>query len=137
MRRRALALLLLAGPGPALAQQAIPLPSSMAELVGGGWRLFYPGGERSAFDAAALPALVEIGRRLAANGTGRVTLVSRVSGGDDPSTARRLTLDRAIAVKAALERGGLPGTRVDIRPLGRDGSGVDAVDILPPGAPRP
>jgi outer membrane protein OmpA-like peptidoglycan-associated protein len=54
----------------------------------------------------------------------------------DASAARRLSLARALAVKQALAEGGLPPTRIDLRPLGRTEEAVDAVDVLPPGAER-
>jgi hypothetical protein len=43
---------------------------------------------------------------------------------------------RALAVKAALAEGGLPPTRIDLRPQGRTEEAADAVDVLPPEAPR-
>ena len=54
----------------------------------------------------------------------------------DVSAARRLSLGRALAVKAALASGGLAPTRIDLRPLGRTPEAVDAADILPPAARR-
>jgi hypothetical protein len=39
-------------------------------------------------------------------------------------------------VKEALVAGGLPATRIDIRPLGRTGDAMDAVDVQPPGLRR-
>jgi hypothetical protein len=40
-------------------------------------------------------------------------------------------------VREALVLGGLPETRVDVRPLGRTEARRDVVDILPPGVARP
>jgi hypothetical protein len=81
-----------------------------------------------------------LGRALAEavpEGRGRVTLIAEVAApADDPSLARRESLARAIAVRGALEQGGLPATRTDIRPLGRTAAARDVVDILPPGAAR-
>ena len=51
--------------------------------------------------------------------------------------ARRASLARAQAVKAALVAGGLPATRVDLRPLGRLAEAADRVDVLPPGVASP
>ena len=68
---------------------------------------------------------------------GRVTVEAQASGPEaDVSAARRLTLGRALAVKAALADGGLAPTRIDLRPLGRTPEAVDAADILPPPARR-
>ncbi len=112
------------------------LPPSITPLPRGGWRLtLSPAAE--APDEAARPALAEIGRRLAMETEGRVALVSQVSRGEDASAARRRSLDRAVAAKAALVAGGLAETRVDVFPMGRLPGGLDALDILPPGAARP
>jgi hypothetical protein len=130
-----------APPAPAVLGAASPatvaaLPLALAlpgleSLPQGGWRVA----------GTALPAaLATLGRALAEavpEGRGRVTLVAEVAAPpDDPSTARRESLARAVAVRGALERGGLPLTRMDIRPLGRTAAARDVVDILPPGAPR-
>jgi outer membrane protein OmpA-like peptidoglycan-associated protein len=55
---------------------------------------------------------------------------------DDVSSARRLSLARAIAVREALVAGGLAATQVDVRALGRTEAALDIADILPPGTPR-
>ncbi|HYF06693.1 MAG TPA: hypothetical protein VD970_03665 [Acetobacteraceae bacterium] len=107
-----------------------------AELQGGGalrLRITGPGP-----DAAQARAIEEIGRRLAAGPAGRVTVEVQVSEHPrDVSLARRLSLARAQAVKAALVAGGLEATRIDLRPLGRLDPPADLVDILPPGARSP
>jgi len=120
-------------PAPAPAPRPLALPPSMQQLPGGGWRLAFPPG----LDDATRRTLAEIGRRLAADTTGRVSLLSQVREGEDVSTARRLSLERAIEAKAALVAGGMPETRVDVFPLGRTALEVDALDILPPGVARP
>jgi hypothetical protein len=114
----------------------LALTPSLSELAGGGWRLRFPP-RVIAPDAAARTTLAEIGRRLAAGSTGRVTLIAQASTGEDVSTSRRIALDRGVAVRAALVAGGLPETRVDVLPRGRTPTGLDTVDILPPGAARP
>ncbi|HVZ10622.1 OmpA family protein [Rhodopila sp.] len=50
---------------------------------------------------------------------------------DDPSTARRLSLARAMAVRSALIGGGVPSARIYVRALGNEaGKGpVDRVDV--------
>ncbi|MBY0338893.1 MAG: hypothetical protein K2X11_19920, partial [Acetobacteraceae bacterium] len=123
-------------PPPRPVLPPIPLPPAMGELVGGGWRLDFAA-NRLAIEQQSGQTLRAIGQRLAETTTGRILLLAQASGPQDASTARRLSLDRAIAVKEALQAGGLPGTRVDIRALGQLPAGLDAVDILPPGAPRP
>ncbi len=92
----------------------------------------------TALDAAQVAALGALGRSLAALPAGRITVEAQVSGpANDVSMARRASLARAQAVKAALVAGGLPATRVDLRPLGRVGAGADRVDVLPPGVASP
>jgi hypothetical protein len=125
--------LLGATPGPASPAApplALELPG-LERLPQGGWRVA---------GTALPPSLAALGQALAEavpEGRGRVTLVAEVATPpDDPSTARRESLARAVAVRGALERGGLPATRMDIRPLGRTAAARDVVDILPPGAPR-
>ncbi|MBW6399918.1 hypothetical protein KPL78_18810 [Roseomonas sp. HJA6] len=93
-------------------------------------------GER--LDPAVESVLRALGARFAALPAGRITVEAQVSGpADDVSLARRASLARAQAVKAALVAGGLDATRVDLRPLGRLPAGVDAVDVVPPGVASP
>lgn len=129
----------LAPDGAALARQPTPpgppLPAGMAALPGGGVRVAMPSG---VLDPAQARALESLGRALAALPAGRISVEAQVSGpANDVSTARRASLARAQAVKAALVAGGLEPTRVDLRPLGRVGPGADRVDVLPPGVASP
>jgi hypothetical protein len=127
----------LAVPAPATppavpADPPLLLPPGMAARPEGGWRLRFAA-EAEEVPPAAIAALAELGRRLAARPTGRITLLAQASGPTtDASLARRLTLARGLAVKQALAGGGLPATRIDIRPLGRIEEATDAVDIQPP-----
>jgi hypothetical protein len=141
LTRRALLLLpALAGPGFA---QTAPAPLPQPELAagfqplpGGGWRLSFSREEERASPEQRL-TLMEIGNILAAGTTGRITLWAEVANGEDVSEVRRLALRRALAVRDALVLGGLPETRVDLRPLGRTEARRDVVDILPPNVTRP
>jgi outer membrane protein OmpA-like peptidoglycan-associated protein len=56
---------------------------------------------------------------------------------DDPSTARRVSLSRAMAVRSALVASGVPSARIFVRALGEQfGDGPpDRVDIAVNGAP--
>jgi len=93
-------------------------------------------GER--LDPAVEGVLRALGARFAALPVGRITVEAQVSGpANDVSMARRASLARAQAVKAALVAGGLDATRVDLRPLGRLPAGVDVVDVVPPGVASP
>ena len=117
-----------APPGP-------PLPAGLEPIGEGGVRLALAS-DRIAPEMAA--ALADLGRRLATLPAGRITVEAQVSGpADDASMARRASLARAQAVKAALVAGGLDATRIDLRPLGRVGAGADRVDVLPPGMASP
>ena len=111
------------------------LPPGMEALDGGGVRLVMAG---DGPDAAQLRAPEALGRALAALPSGRIAVEAQVSGpANDVSTARRASLARAQAVKAALVAGGLEPTRIDLRPLGRLAAGADRVDVLPPGVASP
>jgi len=80
---------LLLAPGLAVAQ---PLPAGLQAIQGGGWRLTLAP-DATDIPPALRPALAEIGRRLAAETTGRVTIIAYASGaGLDNSFARRLSL---------------------------------------------
>ena len=110
-------------------------PQGLSSLPQGGFRLRMTGTELTAAQTVAIQALA---RNLAALPQGRITVEAQVAGpADDVSTARRLSLVRAQAVKSALIAGGLAPTRIDLRPLGRLSGAQDAVDILPPGVASP
>ena len=138
-RRRALAVLsLLALPVPGRTQAPPALPAGMASLPQGGVRVVFRTGDAT-LPAGAASALAELGRQLAERpaGFGRITVEGQASGpAEDASTARRLSLARAQAVRGALVAGGLDQTRVDVRALGRTAAALDAADVLPPDAPR-
>lgn len=126
-----------AAPPPALGPgRPSPLPAGIEILADGLLRLRFAAGSEAPPRSTA-PALAELGRRLSAMPEGRVTLLAQASGPADVSTARRLSLARALAVKEALVAGGLAPTRVDVRPLGRTEAAMDAVDVQPPGLRRP
>lgn len=117
-------------PSPTL--PPLTLPPDMEALPQGGFRLRFATGTASLPPAAA-GTLVELGRRLAAGPEGRVVLTGQASGPvADVSVARRLSLARGLAVKQALVDGGLPPTRIDLRPMGRTADAADAVDVQPP-----
>ena len=114
----------------------MPLAAELAALPAGGWRLRFET-DSAAIAPAAAASLREIAARLAQRSVGRVTLFAEASGGADLSATRRLSLERARAVKALLAAGGLDGRRVDIRALGRTPLAADLVDLLPPTVARP
>lgn len=124
-----------APPAPALLSPNAPPPPAepaLEALAEGRWRIRFAAG-RDDLTESAVARVEDLGRRLAATDAGRVTVEAQASGPEaDVSAARRLTLGRALAVKAALANGGLAPTRIDLRPLGRTPEALDAADILPP-----
>jgi hypothetical protein len=126
-------------PRPATPPARLPLvalPPSMRNLPDGGWRIEGPPAT-GRLDPATTNTLAEIARRLSAV-PGRVTIVAQVSGpAEDISVARRAALANAQEIRRALEAAGLPGTRIDLRPIGRTAAALDAVELLPPGVPSP
>lgn len=67
------------------------------------------------------------------NGAGRVQLEAfGGKRGDKSSNARRLSLKRALAVRALLIESGVPSDRIDVRALGGadDGGTADRVDVF-------
>jgi outer membrane protein OmpA-like peptidoglycan-associated protein len=107
----------------------------MQGLTNGGWRILLTP-DASDMPPGFRPTVAEIARRLA-DTSGRVTVVAQAPApGLEPSFARRLSLERALSVKAALVGGGLDPTRIDLRPMGRQPGGADLIDVLPPGAAR-
>ncbi|WP_132291838.1 OmpA family protein [Roseicella aquatilis] len=128
------------GPQPAQPVPAVPeprpfpLPPGLEALPGGAWRLRFAAGTEAP-PRSADAALEALGARLATLPEGRVTLLAQASGpASDVSTARRLSLARGLAVKEALVAGGLPATRIDLRPMGRTEEATDVVDVQPPAA---
>lgn len=129
-----------APPAPAQLSPEAPPPAPAATaaieaLAEGRWRIRFTSGREDLSETAAR-RVEDLGRRLADAATaGRVTVEAQASGPEaDVSAARRLSLGRALAVKAALASGGLAPTRIDLRPLGRTAEALDAADILPPAA---
>lgn len=80
------------------------------------------------------PVLDAIAAKLLANESLRVQLVSHATGGaDDAMEARRVSLARAVAVRAYLIDKGVRSLRIDVRALGNrtdNGPAADQVDLL-------
>jgi outer membrane protein OmpA-like peptidoglycan-associated protein len=80
------------------------------------------------------PALDAIANRLLGNENLRVQLISHASGSaDDAMEARRISLARAVAVRAYLIEKGVRSLRIDVRALGNradNGPVADQVDLL-------
>lgn len=112
---------------------AIPVAAPAAAGAAAGTTLhFAPGVSDLSADAhSSLNALIQ---RLSANQDLRVQLVAYASGSDEEANqARRLSLARAIAVRAYLIEQGVRGTRIDVRARGNLSAGAgpaDRVDLV-------
>lgn len=106
------------------AGQVSPLPDGIRVTFGAGSSDLNP-------DTAA--AIKEFGEQLLKDPALDVNLVaSAVGAPDDPSTPRRLSLARALAVRAVLINEGIPSPRIYVRAMGGvAGQGpADRVDLL-------
>ena len=111
---------------------ALPPAGALVEQVS---VLFQEGS--AVLNAAAKGQLKSVATFLEANATVRVQLLAYAKAtAESPSRARRLSLSRALAVRAFLIEQGVRSTRMDVRALGDkvpDGP-VDRVDVLPQAA---
>ncbi len=84
--------------------------------------------------ANSAAVLDPVATKLLANDALRVQLIAHATGGDDQAMeARRVSLARAIAVRAYLIDKGVRSLRMDVRALGNrsdDGPATDQVDLL-------
>ncbi|MCH8154792.1 MAG: OmpA family protein [Proteobacteria bacterium] len=115
-----------------LAQAALPPASALAERV----RVLFQEGS-AVLSEAAKGQLKGVAAFLEANASARVQLLAYAKAtAESASRARRLSLSRALAVRAFLIEQGVRSTRMDVRALGDkvpDGP-VDRVDVLPQAA---
>ncbi len=130
----------MAPPGPpviappvAVPTRPTPVPTPVEVVAGaageasrieGGVRItFGPG--KADLNAATAGAVRELARALPGNAT--LTLTAFAPGTpDDPSTARRLSLSRALAARSLLIAEGLPSPRITVRSLGASEPGFSA-----------
>lgn len=112
---------------------AIPVAAPAIAGAAAGTAIHFPPGG-SDLAAASHSSLNSLVQRLAANPDLRVQLVAYATGSDDEANqARRLSLARAIAVRAYLIDQGVRGTRIDVRALGNRNAGngpADRVDLV-------
>lgn len=84
--------------------------------------------------AGSQPALDAIAARLLGNDNLRVQVIAHATGSaDDAMEARRISLARAVAVRAYLIDKGVRSLRIDVRALGNradSGPVADQVDLL-------
>ncbi len=112
-----------APPKPAMASVRVPFSENQAELSADGAAMI-----KGLVDSA--PTADSVSFNVVAYATGSQ---------DDPSTARRLSLSRALAARGALLGNGIPSSRIFVRALGsQSGEGPpDRVDISIPGGNAP
>jgi outer membrane protein OmpA-like peptidoglycan-associated protein len=112
------------------ATQLVAVPASDSNAV-----RFAPGAADLGGDARAV--LDAVAAKLAAQPAERIQLVAYASapgtGTDDDIEARRVSLARAVAVRAYLIQHGVASTRIDVRALGNNpaggGGSLDRVDL--------
>ncbi len=102
---------------PGIALAAIETTPSLGSVR------FTPGG--SALPEAAHTVLDQVASRLESDDKSRVELLAYASGSNLNSRARRLSLDRAMAVRGYLARRGVSRSRVLLRALGNRHAGGD------------
>jgi outer membrane protein OmpA-like peptidoglycan-associated protein len=113
--------------------------ASAATTTGTGLRVTFGAGQSdlSPASAAAIKSVVQS----AASGDGTTfNLLAYAAGApDDPSTARRLSLSRALAVRSALMADGIASSRIYVRALGAAGGdeAPDRVDLAVMGGNSP
>lgn len=91
--------------------------------------------ESADLSSEAQQQLRKLAAHLSQNASARIQLLAYAEGSDeDASQARRLSLSRALAVRAYLLDHGIRSTRIDVRALGHDAPGsepTDRVNIVP------
>jgi outer membrane protein OmpA-like peptidoglycan-associated protein len=128
-----------APPVPAPVPSVAALPSSTTTATAGGLRVKFPPGESAvgSDSAAALKQLAAAARAKSASASFNVVAYAP---GDpsDPSTSRRLSLSRALAVRASLIAAGVDGANIYVRALGEPPAsapgGADRADVTVLGA---
>jgi outer membrane protein OmpA-like peptidoglycan-associated protein len=125
-------------PPPAAAQPAPPPPppisdsaASAATATGAGLRVTFGAGQTdlSPASAAAIKSIVQ--STPTGDSTSFNVMAYAAGTPEDPSTARRLSLARALAVRSALMADGVTSSRIYVRALGATGGdeAPDRVDL--------
>ena len=116
-------------PDPAPATGKTPPPVLVAKPPEPVWLTF--DSEKADIKPDAAAAITALVRAIPVHETVSVNVAAYAAGrSDDPSTARRLSLSRGMAVRAALIDGGIPSTQIYVRALGvaaPDGGAADRV----------
>ena len=125
-------------PPPAVPVQVVPDAPGTATALPNGWRITFGAG-RADLNAATAQALRDLARAMAADtqaGTTTATVTAFAAGTpEDPSTARRLSLSRALAARGVLIAEGIASTRITVRSLGASQPAIaagppDRVDVI-------
>ena len=114
-------------------------PGTASPIPAGGARITF-GPDRQDLNPATVEAIRAYGDSVKDNPTAALNVLAYAAGTpDDPSTPRRLSLARALAVRAVLINEGLASTRIYVRALGANaGDGpADRVDVTPADAATP
>jgi outer membrane protein OmpA-like peptidoglycan-associated protein len=107
---------------------APPAAAPATPPAGGGARVIFAAGNADLPDDARTE-LDTLAQRLNAHDHARLQLVAYASGrAEDANQARRLSLQRALAVRTYLMGRGVPNTRMDVRALGNRLDGNDSPD---------
>jgi hypothetical protein len=110
-------------------------PGQVSAIAGGTRITFAPGG--ATLNPTTFNAIKSIADSARASPGTSIEIIAWAPGqADDPSTPRRLSLDRALAVRAVLINAGLPSERIHAIARGMNDIGaapLDRVDILPQG----
>jgi outer membrane protein OmpA-like peptidoglycan-associated protein len=121
----------------------VPGAEGIATQINGGVRISFGAG-KAELNAATEAAIRSLAASVKDNPNADLNLYAFAAGvPDDPSTPRRLSLSRALAVRAVLISEGIASTRIYPRalgaspsPLGPDGP-PDRVDVVLAGTPLP
>jgi outer membrane protein OmpA-like peptidoglycan-associated protein len=120
--------------GPAATIAAPPVQMAAATTVGDAASALKFKAGATDLGSGAQPVLDALASRLLANETLRIQIISHATGGaDDAMEARRVSLARAVAVRAYLIEKGVRSLRIDVRALGNrvdNGLAADQVDLL-------
>ncbi len=119
----------------------VPEAPDTVSAISGGTRVTFGAG-RSDLNPAAVDALRDLARTAKADPAATLEIDAWAAGTpDDPSTPRRLSLARALAVRAVLISEGIASPRIHPRALGTDTSDTpDRAEVTrtaPAGTPLP
>jgi outer membrane protein OmpA-like peptidoglycan-associated protein len=130
------------------AQPEAPTPPPISDTAGtsvapiaGGLRVVF-GPDRADLTAETADRLKQFAAAAPSGEVGAFNVIAYAAGPpEDPSTPRRLSLSRALAVRSVLMQAGIASPRIYVRALGSASAGgppdrVDITALAQPGAPR-